>query len=494
MNPETHHGYLRLNQHQNGFIYGCYGCNSIFFNCEELEEHIFDHELANKRIHSLPIELIEFIFKFLSSNDLAAFSLTCRGYKQLTENYFDRERRSGVVGIRAWRSKIKFFSNSKQIEEYQKRFFSFIDHVEVKIYNTETIEKTFLFIREKCSKNLRRLTIEFPYGGFCMSDNCVELIADQIKQLDILTMGDVSLGDKLVKRCKNLRTLCINRYIISPVNENEFWLNENYPNLKTFIFFDPIDVEQIDLKPFLRENPQLKVVVLRDMSAIPSFFSIESNLLHSILYFDDDMELDHVWNDLRKNFRTESLDLIIEQANVRGLNRLLQLNCIKGFHMVLSNHNRAFFDHQIQSVERLCLTTAVPLTQQLLDKIIECFPNVYELRISMIGEPLAIAMGDILMQIVTRLKHLKHIYFKHHETIEISNECLDELHAARMNSQLVSLVTVHLNGSRSTELNSGSSVVIAYEEEIVCPLCRQRWKPDEILSYLSCLPAIRHLF
>ncbi|KAJ6643833.1 hypothetical protein Bhyg_08798, partial [Pseudolycoriella hygida] len=182
-------------------------------------------------------DCIESILRFISPNDLAAFSQTCRLYKNWAEQYFHRKWKFLRIHIRFVNGFVRFKFN----EVYKVRFRSLFRFLEVEIVESMSAQM-FQFIRDNCAKDLVGLRL---YSDTPMDLSQVDgsIIAGQLKSVEVLQLHKVSMRKDIysnfLKYCEEIQTLFI---IPSSTLEaehgtiNDSWMTQRYSKLKSFIF------------------------------------------------------------------------------------------------------------------------------------------------------------------------------------------------------------------------------------------------------------------
>lgn len=495
-------GFLRKTE-QNAFIYCCNLCDCEFSYCSALEKHINEHsDFCN-----LPDKLIEKTFEYLSPNDLAAFSRTCQKYKILAEKYFERNFHCGRAFILTSSSnapsKRVYFHEGFKCEKYEIIFRSFIPNVFVGIMDPATLPFVFEYIKQNCSKRLRQIALHSFQGVLSLND--VKTIPDQVKDLKIISMLNILNGDRLLNQQKGLQVLQIDsRWLQYDSND---WIDRTYNHLHTFIMSSPKDDSKFlreNWSMFLRNNPQLKIIFCEDEFALQSLLLTDTPLSYAAIRLSSkrlllpacDLEM------CVKRKYIKSLDVIIDEKmhSASGLREIINLGYIKGFHYSINQKNLSVFRKmKIQAnVERLCLTFRVRFTATELLKIVDCFPNVYELRIVLFDTTYStsrnsLCLRNILMPIVGQLDKLKHVHVHSlAEKMQLSSYDVNELFVARSYFSNASHVTIHSTEPVPNSVAAKTLISVQQESLImgrpICPMCQPNVDPSLLISYLDRLP------
>lgn len=501
------YGFIRKNA-GNSLIYCCSSCDLVFYSSSGLEAHIFDH----KEFSDLPNEIVEQIFGYITTNDLAAMSLTCRRYRDLAETFFERELNCGRAFIKSsyetGRNRVRFIKPFAS-ERYEICFRSFMPNVFVNIRDAALLRDTLRFIRDCCAKQLQQLAIR-SFNEACHLDaDHIRIIAEQVKHLKVLTLSNIPCSTRLLERCVDLQILWIDSG--RPSAQEGAWINRTYTTLNTFILSPHGSggrFGQENWSNFLLNNPQLRIVVCEAEFDARGLLLTGTPLPYAAISFTCKPLLQSIWNALEmcvNRRKIQSLDIIIGEQIYSGtiLRRLINLNYIKGFHYSINHKNHSVFnDMDVQlNVERLCIRFKVKFSEIHLMKVVDCFPNLLELRIivyehtySSVQTTFGISLKNILMPIIGRLAKLKHIYFiNSKERMTVSKKELNELHWARTKLPNASYVTIHSSETLSDGLNASKRprlVLVQQDSKVICPMCFPHKEPGLLISYLNDLPAI----
>lgn len=426
---------------------------------------------------------MENIFKFLSSDDLAAMSLTCRTYKIWSAEYFHRKRQTGTVEILA-DDNIHFdFRNARFYETY---FSSLIPSVRVCIEANASLEKIFQFIKEHCCKQFKSFEIWASEPDIVMDDH-VQIIQDQIKNLEILDINYVSRFDKFTKFSRNLKALIFKCYGTDvPV------MNESFPHLKALIF-GTLPTLRIDLTTFLSRNPQLQAVIVENcVLAIKSLLLTDVKLPLVIVKLQFIRGFQKIRNEFeiccRQN-NVKSLEMVFnypDSMDEATLRQIFASEYIEGLHFSLNRQIKYHGLNVQPHLKRLCLSIETELTNQLMDDLVKMIvnyiPNLNELRIeATIGWRIT-SIRNILLPFISRIKTLSHIYLNYHESVKILQFDVMKLNEAR--SALMDelegtpsiIITIHLNNEFTNiipSLPEISSILMMLEtgKNMSCCLC-----------------------
>ncbi|KAJ6643832.1 hypothetical protein Bhyg_08797, partial [Pseudolycoriella hygida] len=224
-------------------------------------------------------DCIESILRFISPNDLAAFSQTCRLYKNWAEQYFHRKWKFLRIHIRFVNGFVRFKFN----EVYKVRFRSLFRFLVVEIVESMSAQM-FQFIRDNCAKDLVGLQL---YSDTLMDLSQVDgsIIAGQLKSVEVLQLHQVSIRKDIysnfLKYCEEIQTLFI---IPSSTLEAEYgtindsWMTQRYSKLKSFVFLSGHSKTAM--------TPNLRTVTTDQLSIIKSLCLTEIDLDYAGIIFE----------------------------------------------------------------------------------------------------------------------------------------------------------------------------------------------------------------
>lgn len=289
---------------------------------------------------------------------MSKINLTCNRMNVLTQSYFKWKLQCGCVRIVLFKDGL---IDRRIHKNYEIRFTTLIADIYLEIQTT---------VKLKCTKRIRCLAFDFFHCQFSLKRKMKELniIAEQLKNLNVLYMWHPPFIGSFLKRCKNLHTLCIIKKFIK---QNEFELTNNvYPNLKVFILFDLNSNSKrsnsMDLTQFLSNKVHLHGIGLYGLSAIQNFLHLNSNVSYAVLWFPNGTDLLNVMKDTEtmcKQNRINSLHLgiqndINQNCLVGIFQRIQHLSNVKSFHFnkKSSSHEELFENVPIQwHLQTLCI-------------------------------------------------------------------------------------------------------------------------------------------
>ncbi|XP_037033607.1 uncharacterized protein LOC119072479 [Bradysia coprophila] len=447
------------------------------------DEQIMDENFGTHlQLNDLPSELYDEIFKYLQMDDLANMSLTCKMYKALTESFFSRFFRSEVIHI--------FSRKTVRIgQRYQIRFRQCIRSVEVDFETVDSVNATFLFIRNNCASDLRSLVLYSYENKSGVEDIHVDIILDQIKNVEILLVKDVCPG-YLMKHCKKIHTLGISADDID-ADRNDWFRNCN-PKLETVMLSYCLR-DAGSFTNFLRVNPQLSAIVLKNNDlGIDSLCSAEITLDYAAVQLTDQSS---PLLDLAKlNRRSmKSLDLLLSNEHyiypsfdLVAVQAAFDLEVADGLHFVATRENSHIFETIgiKRHIKRLCIEfDNDELTVNISERIVSAFPNLQCLWIYR-GFSERNSITELILPIVSFAKNIKAIFFVSSKCDRISKRDAVKLNTARSKTTNASKVKIITDGSVSSKL-SLVEINRCQRRNVFCPLCHESVIDWELLNYVS---------
>lgn len=418
---------------------------------------------------------------------------TCRTFKAEVERFIKLKNQHGTIFVRGG-NEISITGD----EDIEEEFYPFIRNVIVQINYTSQTMNVFQPISNRCVHDIRSLSItiwnELPTDQ--TEESAVDVILAQLNTLTTLKLQG-NMGLEILKHCNNLQHLRINQYGRAIGNGNGAWTNQTYPKLKT-LAIHTTDT-RTDLENFLQKNPQLEAVAIdfrNEQDAIERMSSLNFKLKLGVLVqreTEDDIEEfeDAIQTFCRiKNLESiELVDLSGEWWSGFGLISVFP-DFDGGIHSSMSN---GFEEIEIKTnVKRCCLSYHGRLFEVDVIDLITCFPNLHELRLNLMMNGTVLTFKKIMLFIVSRLQHLKHVYLKFNMNIgPLENDILD-LHAVRkvFNQEInATPVTVHLNKDEvkmdDVIMPEDSLVSIQLDCDVPCKLCAAAGNGFSILEYMD---------
>lgn len=470
----------------------CFECDSEFDDVTHFEAHKQQKYCTN--ITALDGICMDIIFKYLSFNDLAAFSSTCKHYKELAERYFYLNCDPEPIRIGSFGKTIKFCFKSSEKYAYERNFSSLIRSICV--YGDRSVDvNPFSFINGNCAKDLKSLKM-FGLrinlnGSKCCQING-KMIENQLKHLKELKLLDCNgMHYELLKYCANLQTLTILVDHIGESTENDYestWTNKMYPNLKSFTLCVPYSVN-IDLTNFLKLNRNLKRIICSNISAIKSICSAENKFEYAALVFhpeDNDQAYLSVQNDIVDWCKREcckQLELGIRFYDVTevicrsviGLQNLIAIHFCMDEKRILPETINIL----APNITKLCIVLSDDyMTNDRLDEIDKFFPNLNELNLKITTSSIYFenTFKNHVLPIVSRFNHLKYFKFMNMFEMEFSNDDIIELNQARSLLEnacdlIIILERQHFDQIQFNESDLSIVQIQPDEDDAFCLLC-----------------------
>lgn len=414
----------------------------------------------------MPNEIIEEICKYLSPNDLAALSLTCRSINKLVKSYFQRKIQCGIVKIEL---NINGQINRCKQENYEKHFCSIIDNVQLNINTNKSssMRKLLKIVKTNCTKRIRCLALDLAHYNDARKIKDFEIIADQLENLKLLFMHEPPWINGILKHCKQLQILCVIKTFNHLQNDN--WTNIVYTNLKVLILVNSYcsfkHSKSIDLIGFLLNTRSLQAIALNNYLIVRSFLNYNRKLSYAALWFRDVTELFSVWNQIErmcKQHLIESLHLGVGYSCelidlVKIFKRIQHLTIVKSFHFTTGD---SFLDKELLTnipiqlyLQKLCIRIS-HCKMQHLDRITELFPNLQELYICDHSDNNEQNVKGSIKSIASQHRHLKRFNFTLNQNkILILNDDLIEMNVARSKLIEPSFLAIQTN-ARSEMINT----------------------------------------
>lgn len=463
----------------------CFKC------CYKQEEHN-EMKTNAKKFENLDVECIKNIIKYLSWTDLMAMRQTCQTFKAEVERFIKVKNQHGTIFVRDG-----YEINITGGADIEEEFFPFIRNVIVQINNSSQTMDVFQAISNRCVHDIRSLSIR-TLGGLLNNqteESAVDVILAQLNCLTMLELwGNISL--EILKHCINLQYLRINQHLRAIGDGNGAWTNQTYPKLKT-LAIHTTDT-RTDLKSFLQNNPQLEAVAIdfrNDQDAIERMSLLNFKLKLGVLVQreteNDIEEFERAMRTFSRMKSLESIELVdLSDTTWTGSGLVHSFPYFNGgIHCSLGEE----FDMiDIKSnVKRCCWYINHLQYQENVTDLVNCFPNLIELRLNLVNGTL-LTSKEIMLFIVSRLKHLKHVYLKFNMKIGLLETDLLNLYAVRkvLDQEInASPVTIHLNKDEvemdDAIMPADSLVSIQHDCDVTCKLCAARGNGFSILEYMD---------
>lgn len=474
---------------ENRLVFRCARCNVEVIGRNLLKLHCKEH----KEITDLDNNGIENIFKYLSPDDLAAMSQTCKQYKQWAERYVAR----GKVFV-PLKIVVNEASNFKEhglqftlngYNNYGIQFHKFIPYLELDLFFKPTVDhmvQLYTFIRDDCAENLKHLTIM----GRILLGESIGIISEQIKNLILLKIQVFGGLKVLLERCKEIKVLIY----VPPVTYNlGNALLETCSKLDVFILAKR-DQALARFADFLQANPQLKAIIQRsdDRKNIQDILLTANNLPFAAIALTKYRfpEIQDAFERCCERKNIQTLEVLL--GNVHNpfeefqVLDIFRMQYVSGLHFIEFPRLTRINEIAIQpKLQRLCVNIEEEKISIQLNELMDRLPECTELRLK--GWP-NIIIKDLLMPLISRNKKLEHIYLDCEAIMDFTTDEAMELNAAR--SQLVeaSKLCIHLNKKTTITDIMGSyamnamTIQLERDEDIKCPLCS--WDSNKNLQFL----------
>lgn len=454
-------------------------------------------------METLPIEIIEKIFHFLSPNDLAQMCVTCHKFEHAAIKHFKLKRLCGSVTINTESG--PGFCFDKVYDIYKARFRHLIPHVKVNIRDQNQIAATLKFIKDNCCKQLKTLEItNWTNATVIINVYKYSVIAEQLNRVEFLVLNKdirMNLQSDLVG---NLRALCVHNIMH---DDQDSFYNQTYPKLETLSLRD-WHCNEREFDKLLRNNRQLKNILCDSAETIRWALSTDVKLSNVILTFraqsitlnwigreEGAAELGEYFRDMQLCARRKAVNTLelahgdtLTDLEVEKLGRIRNLTRL---HFVQTR--LTFLDNIILMpyVRQLCLPD-IYLTPLKLKAFVVCFPNVTKLSLRLDYSASTVTGKDIVAFIVGAVPKLKYLYchgLKRRTIVENVDEW-DRMRSAPKNATHLN-IHFGLRGSISNPSVHFKSLSIHYETYVCCPICSHMQK-FERLQYMDTLAKSEH--
>lgn len=422
---------------------------------------------TNKTINDLDVRCIDEILKYLSPNDMSAFSRTCSLYKNWTEKYFYRNPIFYRIHTNIENGRPQFRYSGYATEIYEIRFRSLFRFLSVEMEDSIWSD-IFQFMKENCAKDLIHLKL-WSYHRMDLSRCDGSIVAEQLKLVkaleihcNIVFSGDIY--DTLFKYCEQLRILAINLNgnYMGHQETNTTWMSHNYLRLETFVFMERKDkiMDCPEFPTFLRNNPQLRAIVTDQKSIIRSVCSTETALEYAGFMFETKYNLSKMWHHLETCAEREfvkSIELTVcEDLSYETLRKICNFNQIKSIRWMIV-HDTSLVDalrelRPQSHIKTLSLTFITREIEASIPQILKCFPCLTKLWIY-VNPHSDTPFKEIFMPLIAQLGSLQDLYIGSIMTIKFLADDIIDAHNERSKNNHSSPVTVHLS-SRNVEFHS----------------------------------------
>lgn len=452
---------------QNDMIHVCCKCNSVFDDSADIAAHKLQNYCTN--ITALDENCMDEIFKYLSVNDLAAISLTCKRYKELAERYFYLNRETEPIYIKCTVQRTEFTFQSDEYFAYEKQFASLIRSVYAYFDPPPINRNSFEFIQMNCAKQLRLLKLFIRDFESCVDSEIKveygELIKDKLKHLNVLEITNIFSDDlyaSLLKHCENVQKLqiflnCETDKIYQALDRiqniyGNAWLNHSYPNLKTLTLCLP-NIIPIDLTNFAQLNTQLIRFVSSNVTAIRSMCRSNWKLDYAALLFRNRERFMQCQSDIvewckRNPCKCLEVVLAFYFLTPEIFQTALHLQNIKSLHIF---DMRDIFSANIQlsapNITSLCIFYIGILTDEIASELEKFFPNLKKLNLRTTFSPAheLDIFKDNVIPIMNHFKHLEHLWYSYYAQLEFNANDINELNESRSKLMDACPLTIHVN-------------------------------------------------
>lgn len=324
----------------------------------------------DKSITDFPFEVMELILEFLPPNDLVNLSQTCRRYKHLVPEYFQRKRQCGWIRIVSQNGTPNFCN--QRTERYETIFRSIIRNVVIDFDSGDSITKMCTFIKDNCSKNIHSLVLDGCFHTE-INEKHIEIMRQQIGHLEQLTLLYGTFSNIPWNRFANLRRL------YDGSHGDHKWMTEKFHNLHTLYVLSLNECHQNALTTFFRKNIQIEMFSTADAQVIKSIYAANVNLVNLVFYIwlgEEEESMDQM--EMCYN-QIESIELHVYSVAI--LNKISQMKKVKTLHWFSLDIGESIrMTNQLPYIQ--CLHIVVDQsTHELLDTYVKCFPNLRELWI-----------------------------------------------------------------------------------------------------------------
>lgn len=252
-------------------------------------------------------DCIEVIFHCLSLDDLCSFSLTCKRFHKLANDFFHRQFTNHCMEI----SNTLSGPITKPNENYVKCFRSNIRRIRItsEYWNLNVLQ-LFTFVRLNCTESL--LELELDTIDLRAKECYGKQIQIQLNNLTTISFINCTVHDiynGFLQYCHNLKHLIVKEE--TPINMNIEWLLNCYPRLESFVYYSPMSLGfstdrkhlnaaciDIALRQFFRLNPHIKNMACSCNNIIRAIIEEKMSLDYLVLHIDDESSLIAHFNDL----------------------------------------------------------------------------------------------------------------------------------------------------------------------------------------------------
>lgn len=340
-----------------------------------------------------------------------------------------------------------------------------------------TYEHLYLIIEEirrNCSESLKTLL----FDGFDTGEpndpklfKTIRQIAPQLIELDML---HVELKDAvhIVNHCTTVQYLSVLNMNGSMAEDNLTWMDRHFSRLKTFVFYDGLNLD-IGFGKFLSNNPQLENVYIRNSPAIKSLLLTKTALRYVAARIESEQRFWYLMKNLVECKAIRSMDLCFKFSITESVLRVITiLDYVEGIHFSLNQNIIDLLDElPVQSkIKRLCLKGTI--TQDITTKVAKLFPNLNEVHIHRIHPDLEL---DFFRPFVQHNKKISDLYCNG----VITKPAMDDLHNIRKELPNASKVVLHPEQVPEFEMPKSSTVTVDWNSSDDCLYCRVAYVPAQ---------------
>lgn len=433
---------------------------------------------SRKTLDMLPIEIIEKVLEFLSPNDLARMSVTCRRFRDAARNFFQLKRQCGTVTITSNRYDAHAdFRNEKNIHII--RFRSLIPRVVINLFNDKSSKNALTLVKDNCCKHLKSLSLHAYNHETKIYDLDLNMIAEHIKSIEILDLCKINSSTIDWELFFNLRTLSI------LLDHKITFMNRTFPKLQTLCLFESVGYnnliyERCEFDVFLRNNAQLKNIYCNHRLKIQWILSTVSKLSNVVLVLYGE-KLFETLNDLeecsnRKNI--ESIDVSMGPLcgsfnSINKLERFGPMTQVKSLHFTYNSYHDICF-----GIISLPYVSSFydRRDQEYFNEIFRFSQNLEELRLYIYGI-FCVPVKDMISFIISVLPRLKYLYVYGFKRREIQEDLIKEWDTVRSSLEKAPHLAIEF-GFKQLYLDAfmkgnyiSVSTVTSRERFVLCSIC-----------------------
>lgn len=459
--------------------------NSVNLNLNEYH--------TNRTLDQMPDLVIEKILEFLPKNDLGRISVTCHKFQDAARKHFELKRLSGFITIDT-KLRHPYVDFKEETNIYLVRFRSLIPHVIAIIRNDECVTNALRFIKNKCYKHLRTLVL--TSNNFCFNDRTppinitfMNMIAEQLNSLQNLVLDKNIRNNLQWNLFPKLRALSLATW--TPEDQILFF-RQTFPMLETLSLID-WKCNQDEFDHFLRNNAQLKNIFCNTTETIRCALSTKTKLSNVLIDFKYPAKIGNFADDLQECSNRKiinSLDISNRYMTEIELRQLARIENVRSLHFLWGNFKWPNNMDTLHHVKNLCLplSGSETMTQQILNRIVKCFPNLEKLRLSIDGSMSTVSIEDMISFIIAGLSKLKILILTGAARREIRKPFIKEWDSVRSTVQSSNRLNIFFETKLSffsNEYFKAKSISVTIKYCSLCALCNLPFSNAEKLFYLD---------